>query len=101
MTEQDPAEALSIGDVANQAEHKQQSYESNKRLKKSLQAVSSDKGMWIDLPDLGSSQQKQLCAAAYTKETRTAGITVHASGQEIFVDVLQTLHQNQLATLAA
>lgn len=44
MTEQETAEALSIGDVANQAEHKQQAYESNKRLKKSLQAVSSDKG---------------------------------------------------------
>ncbi|KAL3143308.1 hypothetical protein ABBQ38_002148 [Trebouxia sp. C0009 RCD-2024] len=43
MTEQDTPEALSIGDVANQAEHKQQSYESNKRLKKSLQTVSSDK----------------------------------------------------------
>ena len=45
MTEQEMAEALSIGDVANQAEHKQQAYESNKRLKKSLQTVSSDKGM--------------------------------------------------------
>ena len=44
MTEQDVAEALSIGDVANQAEHKQQAYESNKRLKKSLHAVPSDKG---------------------------------------------------------
>lgn len=44
MTEQEMAETLSIGDVAHQAEHKQQAYESNKRLKKSLQAVSSDKG---------------------------------------------------------
>lgn len=44
MTEQEMADALSIGDIANQAEHKQQAYESNKRLKKSLQAVSSDKG---------------------------------------------------------
>lgn len=44
MTEQEMAETLSIGDVAHQAEHKQQAYESNKRVKKSLQAVSSDKG---------------------------------------------------------
>ena len=44
MTEQDMADALSLGDVAKQAEHKQQAYDSNKRLKRSLQAVSSDKG---------------------------------------------------------
>ena len=44
MTGQEAPDALSIDGVANQAEHKQQAYESNKRLKKSLQAVSSDKG---------------------------------------------------------
>lgn len=44
MTEQDPSKGDSMGDVAQKAEHKQQAYESNKRLKTSLQAVSSDRG---------------------------------------------------------
>ena len=44
MAEQGPTEGPSMGDVAQKAEHKQQTYESNKRLKTSIQAVSSDRG---------------------------------------------------------
>ncbi len=44
MTEQQANDSASMGDVAQKAEHKQQAYESNKRLKTSLQAVSSDRG---------------------------------------------------------
>lgn len=43
MAEQGPTEGPSMGDVAQKAEHKQQTYESNKRLKTSIQAVSSDR----------------------------------------------------------
>ena len=44
MTEQQAVDSASMGDVAQKAEDKQQAYESNKRLKTSLQAVSSDRG---------------------------------------------------------
>jgi len=44
MTEQQATDIASMGDVAQKAEYKQQAYESNKRLKTSLQAVSSDRG---------------------------------------------------------
>jgi len=47
MTEQGTDEAPSMGDIAQKAEHKQQAYESNKRLKTSLQAVSSDRGKHV------------------------------------------------------
>lgn len=47
MTEQQANDSASMGDVAQKAEHKQQAYESNKRLKTSVQAVSSDRGKHI------------------------------------------------------
>ena len=47
MTEQQANDSASMGDIAQKAEHKQQAYESNKRLKTSLQAVSSDRGKHI------------------------------------------------------
>lgn len=43
MTEQQAVDSASMGDVAQKAEDEQQAYESNKRLKTSLQAVSSDR----------------------------------------------------------
>ena len=46
VADDDTADAPSLTAVAQQAEHKQQAFESNKRLKASLQAVSSDQGQF-------------------------------------------------------